>query len=341
MPDSQDRSARHISGNEAALETARDWPEHLERAWNRDLKIDLRIENVKGVCIVGMGGSAIGGAMVRAALGPVLKVPLELARGYGLPGWVDRDWLVVAVSYSGNTAETLAAFELAGKRGCGRLALTTGGRLAAEADSVGVPVVEIPTGFQPRAALPYLLVPLLRVLGGFCEPAPEWDTGRIYRGLKEREDLLAEAGRIAEVLEGRMAVVYAWERFEPVAYRWRTQMNENAKVLAFHHVLPEADHNDIVGWMGAPEGMAVVLLRTSLEPPEVAARFELTRKLAWEKGARVVEVTARGDSALAQILWLVQTGDVASVMLADRLGVEATPVKVIEALKRELATREA
>ena len=91
MPDSQDRSARHISGNEAALETARDWPEHLERAWNRDLKIDLRIENVKGVCIVGMGGSAIGGAMVRAALGPVLKVPLELARGYGLPGWVDRN----------------------------------------------------------------------------------------------------------------------------------------------------------------------------------------------------------------------------------------------------------
>lgn len=319
---------------------ALDWPTHLRAAWQRDVPaIEELTDGVRGVCVAGMGGSAIGGSLVRALLGPHLSVPVELVRDYQLPGWVGSDWLLVAVSYSGNTAETLTIFQAAVERGCRCLALTTGGKLKELARTNQAAVIEVPTGFQPRAALPYLLAPLLRLMLTLCHPDPSLDVERTCETLKDRTEILLEATKLVDAFEGGLVVTYVWEPWAPVAYRWQTQLNENAKVLAFHHTLPEGDHNDIVGWAGAHQGMVVVMLRNSLEPREVRSRFEMTRELAWEKGARqVVEVRARGEDALTQLLYLVQLGDVASIMLADRLGVEAEPVQVIESLKLELAT---
>jgi len=206
------------------------------------------------------------------------------------------------------------------------------------AETHGASVIMVPSGFQPRAALPYLLAPLLKLMLPLCHDDPGLDVDSTCEALKDEPGTLLKATEVMEALEGGLLVIYAYEPWGPVAYRWQTQVNENAKVLAFHHTLPEGDHNDIVGWEGAVEGMVVVLLRSSMEPAEVQARFEMTRKLAWDRGAKqVIEVQAEGQDALTQMLYLVLLGDVASIMLADRLGVEAEPVQVIESLKVKLA----
>lgn len=316
-----------------------DWPRHLQAAWQREMPpLQKLLKGVRGICIAGMGGSAIGGGLVRALMGPCMSVPVELVRDYDLPGWVSDDWLVIAVSYSGNTAETLNAFQIAIERGCRCMALTTGGKLRELAKTHHAIVIGVPIGFQPRAALPYLLAPLVRLLLPMCEAGPELDVESTCASLRDPTEILLRATELVEILQKGSSITYVWEPWAPVAYRWQTQINENAKVLAFHHTLPEGNHNDIVGWAGAPEGMIVILLRSSVEPKEVRARFEMTRELAWERGAdRVIQVVAQGEDRLTQMLYLVMLGDVTSIMLADRLGVEAEPVHVIESLKQKLA----
>lgn len=303
------------------------------------------------VAVAGMGGSAIGGDLVFATQ-PELAVPAAVVRGYALPAWVGPGTLVVAVSYSGNTEETLAGVEEALARGCVPLCVASGGRLAAMAAERRLPLVTVPPGLQPRAAVGYLAMPLLVVLERLgLVPAAEKDVEEAAAVVRETAALYAPdqdedcnlAKQLAHHLHGRVPLVYGAGLTAPAARRWKTQLNENAKTAAFWAELPELDHNEIEAWDGpgaedaAARQAAVVFLRDGDEDERLARRAELTAETIAAGGAPVEHVETRGGSRLARLFSLVTLGDHVSVYLGLLNGVDPTPVVAIERFKRRLA----
>lgn len=290
------------------------------------------------VVILGMGGSGIAGAL----LGSLLPIEVVPVRGYTLPPWVGAESLAVALSYSGDTEETLAAFEAARQRTKRLLAVTSGGELGRRSAAAGIPWIKIPQGLQPRAALGYLLFPLLGVLARLGYGT---DLGEALAVLEATADELArgeenKAQALARRLEGRVAVVYGSGPTAPVAYRWKTQVNENAKAPAFWGEVPELCHNEVVGWELAgrllPGGTAV-FLRTAGDGPRVGRRIEILQDVLTKRDLDWVEVSGRGDTLPAQLLSLIYLGDWASYNLALLHGVDPTPVAIIAELKARLA----
>lgn len=305
-------------------------------------------EGVTAIAVCGMGGSAVAGDVFRALYVERLGVPIQVVRSPSLPEFCGLHTLVVASSYSGNTAETLACFEEAVRRGCQVVAVTSGGRLADRAAELGLARVRVPTGFQPRAALGWLALGMLGVIeamGVVSSLAADVD-----EAAAELASLAASLGpavptaenlakRIALAATSRTPIIWGAEGYAAVAaMRWKTQVNENAKVPAFHSSMSELDHNEIVGWSaGMGERFLLVALRSEDERPEIAPRFPLSEDIARRAGVQVEEVWAHGRSALARLLTLVTVGDFASVYLALARGIDPTPVEVVEQLKRSLA----
>jgi glucose/mannose-6-phosphate isomerase len=296
--------------------------------------------------VAGMGGSAVGGRLALGALGPRLRRPLAIVDDYALPGWAGPDTLVLCSSYSGTTEETLAAYDDAGERGSRRLVATTGGPLAERARRDRVPVIPVPGGFQPRAAVGYSLVAALEAaaLGGVAPSlreevdaaallaerlAPEW-------GPDGPED--GEAKRLARGLHGTVPVIAGAELAAAAAYRWKCQINENAGLPAFASVLPELDHNEIVGWPAA-DGLSAVFLEDPGADPRNLLRSELSAGQAAAGAAVVERVLARGETPTERLVSLVLLGDLVSLYLAVLRGEDPVSVPPIDALKAELARR--
>ncbi|MGI8414247.1 MAG: bifunctional phosphoglucose/phosphomannose isomerase [Solirubrobacteraceae bacterium] len=299
-----------------------------------------------GLIVAGMGGSAIGGALARAALGDRASRPIVVLRGYGLPAWTMPDTTVLCVSYSGNTEETLAAFEAAGALGARRIVATTGGRLAEIARAEGVPVIPLPGGFQPRAAVAYSLVIALEV-AGLCGAGErlhaEIDVAAAHAeqlvsqwGPDGGEECLAKA--LARGLHGTVPQIVGAGLTAPVAYRWKTQINENAKLPCFAGELPELDHNEIAGWEGAAElaRFSAVFLDDSDLHPRIRQRIELTRGLIARHAAGTHRVESVGETRTERLVSLVLLGDLVSLYIAVLRGVDPSAVTVIEGLKGEL-----
>lgn len=322
-------------------------PEHLRDAlW--------RVESAKiaprdapgGLIVAGVGGSGIGGALACAVLGDRASRPIAVARDYGLPAWTTPDTTVLCASYSGGTEETLAAYEAAGAVGARRLVATTGGALAAAARADDVPVIPLPGGFQPRAAVGYMIVIALEVaaLSGVGPSLhAEIDVAAAHSealvsewGPDGAEDNLAK--QLARGLHGTVPQIAGAGLTTPVAYRWKTQLNENAEVPAFASELPELDHNELVGWSGAAEvgRFGAVFLDDSDLHPRVRQRIELTRGLISATGAQTFRVESRGETRMERLVSLVLLGDLVSFYLAVLRGVDPTPVEPIERLKAAL-----
>ncbi|HEX4109793.1 MAG TPA: bifunctional phosphoglucose/phosphomannose isomerase [Solirubrobacteraceae bacterium] len=325
-------------------------PEHLRDALWRVESAGLELEPADtqdGLVVAGMGGSAIGGALARAALGDHASRPILAARTYGLPPWTTPNTTVLCASYSGNTEETLACYESAGALGARRVVVTTGGKLAELAREDGVPVIPLPAGFQPRAAVAYMTVAALEV-AALCGAGPRL-TSEIDVAASHLEQLVAEWGPdaedslakdIARALHGSAPLVAGSGLTAPIAYRWKTQINENAKLPCFAHELPELDHNEIVGWGGSPSvgRFAAVFLEDSDDHPRVKARIALTADLIREHAQACLRVTTRGETSIERVMSLVLLGDLASLYLAVLRGVDPGPVTVIDQLKQALAT---
>ena len=325
-------------------------PEHLRDAlWRVESAIMAEWDTSAGLVVAGMGGSAIGGALARAALGDHASRPIFVTRAYGLPPWTTPETTVLCASYSGNTEETLACYESAGALGARRVVVTTGGRLAAMARDDGVPVIPLPGGFQPRAAVAYMTVVALEV-AAMCGAGPRL-TSEIDVAASHTEHLVAEWGpdaaenslakEIARGLLGTAPVIVGAGLTTPIAYRWKTQINENAGQPAFAHELPELDHNEIEGWNGAPEvgRFSAVFLDDSDTHPRVKERIELTEKLIASSAVSSFRVQSRGQTTIERVISLVLLGDLVSIYLAVLRGVDPAPVKQIERLKSELAER--
>lgn len=325
-------------------------PEHLRDALWKVQSADLTPwDSPGGMVVAGMGGSAIGGALARAVLGDTASRPLLASRAYGLPAWTTPDTTVLCASYSGDTEETLAAYEAAGALGAKRVVVTTGGRLAALARADGVPVIPVAGGFQPRAAVGYMVVAALEV-AALCGVAPRMNSAIdvaadhleqcvIDWGPDAGPDSLAKS--IATGLHGSIAMIAGAGITEPIAYRWKTQINELAKLPAFAHELPELDHNEICGWDGAPSlgRFSAVFLEDPDLHPRVLERVELTERLITDQAHATYRVSTVGQHPFERVMSLVLLGDLVALYLAVLRGVDPTPVEIITQLKDALAAR--
>ncbi len=331
------------------LEDVLGMPDQLRDAlWRvESANLDPR-ESSDGLVVAGMGGSSIGGSLARAALGDRASRPIVLARGYALPAWTTPDTTVLCSSYSGNTEETLAVYEAAGALGAPRIVTTTGGKLAELAREDGVPVIPLPGGFQPRAAVAYSLVVALEV-AGLCG-AGESLHAEIDVAAAHAERLVAEWGpdaeddclpkRLGHGLHATVPQVYGAGLTTPIAYRWKCQVNENAKTPCFANELPELDHNEIAGWEGSAElgRFSAVFLDDSDLHPRIRQRIELTRGIIAGSGATTFRVDTIGETRTERLVSLVLLGDLVSLYMAVLRGVDPSPVKVLDQLKEALAS---
>jgi glucose/mannose-6-phosphate isomerase len=314
-------------------------PDQLRDALWRIETARLEPADSAGLMVCGMGGSAIGGDLAAGALGDRLTRPLLSIRGYELPSWTTPEWTVLCSSYSGNTEETLACFEAAEVLGARRIVVSTGGELVERAREAGVPVVAPPGIYQPRVAVAYMFVAAAEV-AALAGVAPRINTEiDVAAAFLAREALTikARASELAAELDGAPAVVYGADLTAPVARRWKTQINENAKLPAFHAELPEADHNEICGWGDGAGGMAAVLLEDCDQHPRERRRIELTAEVVAAGGAPAVRVETVGETRVERLLWAMLLGDLVSLELASRRGVDPESIEAIERLKEGMA----
>jgi glucose/mannose-6-phosphate isomerase len=335
---------------EGMLARIKELPEQCRRAWQAAMDFELppHYANVDKVVILGMGGSAIGGDLVRSLAQSELKVPVIVHRDYGLPGFVDVRTLVIASSYSGNTEETLSAFERALAAGYKKLVITTGGKLKELADFNKIPVFKIEYQSQPRAALGFSFLPALCFMQklGFISDK----TGDVAEAVQLLEHLSSSldekspvkrnpAKQLARRLYGRLPVIYGAGITAEVAHRWKTQINENSNAWSFYEVFPELNHNATVGFP-LPKDVAskirVVLLSSPDFNDRIKLRYEVTGELLKQAGVAFESVNAEGKSPLAQMMGLVMLGDFVSYYLAMLYKVDPTPAKVISYLKKRL-----
>ena len=303
------------------------------------------------ILFVGMGGSAMAGELLRLLGRDRSPVPMTVIRDYTLPAWVDEKTLVVGLSYSGNTEETISAFREARKRSAGLLGISSGGKLGAFCQSEKIPFVQIPGGRPPRTALGYLTIPVFLIfqraglfskISGELEELREIAQEKVRRfGLKndEKEN---PAKQLARQFQGKLPVFYAPENLGALALRWKAQINENAKQQAFWNVLPEMNHNEIVGWELAGQdswqgSFHAVFLHDQNGDPRIRRRIEITAEMLKKRGVEILSLNTEGRSYFARLFSLILLADFTSYYLALLNGVDPTPIPVIDALKSKLS----
>ena len=332
------------------LGRVRDLPRQLAQARQvaAGLTLTDRHRSVDLVVVLGMGGSAIGADLVAAAAGERLRVPLLVQRDYHLPSGIGERTLVVAASHSGETIETVTAAAEAQARGLPMVVIATGGALGREAAADGTPWLRYDQPGQPRAALGWsvgLLQELLAAAGLISDPDPLGSAVSVLDELLERmgpgvETDANPAKQLAWSILGRIPVVYGAASMAPVARRWKTQFNENAKSWAAYEPMPEANHNAIEGSLN-PRELAdapfVIEIRDPSESPDVAARYRVVEELLGERATNRARVWAEGPTPLARVLSAVAWGDLVSVYLAILYQTDPTPVTLLAMLKERLA----
>lgn len=287
-----------------------------------------------GVVFAGMGGSAMGGELLRALIADSAPVPMTRVRGYRIPKWAGPGTLVACVSYSGNTAETLSCAEQAREQGADVLAVTSGGKLARMAAESSFHLAEIPSGLPPRAALGFLFGALSGALAG-CDLVPGGSVDKAAKGSAAVD--VAETARVAETIADSIPVIYGAGPLGAVAYRWKTQMNENAKIHAFSHAIPELEHNEIEAWgVSARNPFAMVVLRDSKESARTAREIDAFSDIAGRGATAALTIRAEGRSRFERAFNLVTFGDWVSYHVALARGVDPMPIPAIQQLKSVL-----
>jgi glucose/mannose-6-phosphate isomerase len=321
------------------LDVVKAMPDHLRDALWRIESARPKPMEAPAAFVCGMGGSAVGGDLAAAALSDRLTKPLVTVRGYELPSWAPAGSAVLCSSYSGDTEETLACYAAADALGAQRLVATTGGELAEAARRDGVPVIGLPGNLPaPRAAVAYMFC-CAAELAALAQGGPRINTeidaaaSHLAGSFSSAE---ARATELATQIGEATPVIYGSDLTAPVAYRWKTQVNENAKLPAFAAALPEADHNELEGWSGAEGRFAAVFLEDRDQHPRERSRFELTAGAIEPYAATVIRLETEGETRTERVLHAVMLGDLVSLELAAAAGVDPLPVEAIERFKSEL-----
>ncbi|MCL2358841.1 MAG: bifunctional phosphoglucose/phosphomannose isomerase [Nitrososphaerota archaeon] len=321
---------------------------HYRNAAEIAQKIQVNNPQPDSIIIVGMGGSAIGGELVKDWARDKLKIPIEINRDYHLPAYADKKTLVLVSSYSGDTEETLSAFLDALKRGCMIFCLTSGGAVLTAAKKHKVPYLQVPGNMPPRAALPYMLVPLLIYLqkAGLAKNVEE-ELGEAFALIEKisKENGIDTpmvenfAKNTANYMGDSAPCAYGFGVYRSVAQRFKQQFNENSKTVAKWEYFPELNHNEIVGWEGRGEQcrwFSVIFIRDKAEPIEIETRIETTKSIMERIGLITFDLEVQGECTLAKMLSTILVGDFLSVYLAVLRGTDPVPVLTINHLKETL-----
>ena len=293
----------------------------------------------KHVITSGMGGSGIGSAIVRTLISQQLTVPFAFSSDYRLPGWTNSDTLVLCSSYSGNTEETLSAMQFALDRGCMVVCVTSGGKMLEIAKEKNLPVVIIPGGRPPRSSIGYSIIAQLFLLQhcGIIDNSWHASMEKCIAFIHENMPVIREqAESLAVEIDGSIPVIYSDALLAGTAVRWKQQLNENAKIHAFTHVVPEMNHNELVAYYHPDHRINVICLRHAPENPRTAKRFSLMEELIQGKAGSIITVLATGPTLFEQIFGLIHLGDWLSVALAERKGVNPLDIEMLEWLKKAL-----
>jgi len=295
---------------------------------------------VTHVYVAGLGGSGIGADFVSAFIQDECKLPFLVRKGYHVPEFVGPSTLAIASSYSGNTEETLLSYELMKEKGARIICIASGGKLIAKAQADGMDYVQLPANSpSPRACLGYSLTVqlcLLQKLGLISDRTIRGIASSIDLIRQETADIKVQAEALAGQLHGKTPVIYIEDRLEPVAVRLRQQINENSKALCWHHVVPEMNHNELVGWRESRPDLAVLYFRTMADYSRNALRMDINQRIIGEYTPSILNVYAKGENDVERALYLVHLGDWISWYLAGLRGMDALEVKVIDYLKGEL-----
>ena len=294
----------------------------------------------KNILITGLGGSGIGGTIVSEIIAGECSVPVVVNKDYFIPAFVDASTLVIVCSYSGNTEETLEALEFAIKKNAKIICISSGGKISEIAKAKNFDLVTIPSGMPPRSCLGYSLVQLFYVLNGYGIIGSDFKkqlSDSIALLEKEKSNILSEAAVVADFLFGNIPVIYAVDGYNGVATRFRQQINENSKMLCWHNILPEMNHNELVGWANKNESLAVIILRNKQDYSRTQTRIEISKEVFKKYTKNIKEIWSKGETFLERALYLVHLTDYVSVMLADKKKIDATEVDIINHLKGQLS----
>jgi glucose/mannose-6-phosphate isomerase len=333
------------------LEACEKTPDFCRDALKRAEKTELptSYKPPKNVIVAGMGGSAIGGELLKDWLHDTAAIPIEVCRDYILPAYASEKSLVIAVSYSGETEETLSAFLEAVKRRCMVVTVSSGGHLQTFSQKLTLPHITIPTGLPaPRAAIAYLLFPLVALMEKLCVAKKTSEeikeTFYVLQKISEENALRIPlkdnvTKKLASEIRDTIPIVYGFRQYNAVARRLKCQFNENSKVPSKFDVFSELNHNEVVGWE-APRNLtktfSILVIRDPEEPLEIEQRIEVTRHIASKKVCKILEIRAAGKQKLAKMLSAMYLGDFVSIYLALLRGIDPTPTKTIAYLKREM-----
>tara|TARA_B100000963_G_scaffold360017_1_gene389330 strand:- start:192 stop:1175 length:984 start_codon:yes stop_codon:yes gene_type:complete len=297
-------------------------------------------EEIRTIVMCGLGGSGIGAKMVANWLMNEIKVPITLINDYTLPAFVDKNTLVIGSSYSGNTEETTIAIDEAKQRGCHIIGICSGGKLKDFCAENDFDCIIVPGGNPPRSALAYSLVQLLHIFAelGFVSHENKEKMLRAGQLIENETDSIHNIARqMAKHLFGKVGIYYAETKYEGVIVRARQQFNENSKYLGWHHVIPEMNHNELVGWTGGDNRFAPIFFNTGDLHPRNYRRFQISQDAVEKKCGKVMVVSAKGDSFIERSIYLVNIVDWASYYLCEMNGADIIDIEIIDYLKGELA----
>lgn len=292
------------------------------------------------IILTGLGGSGIAGSIVQNYVFDKCKFPFTVNKDYFLPAFVNKDSLVIVSSYSGNTEETIAALQKAIKVKATVVCITSGGQIAEIAKKKNIDCVLLPSGMPPRACIGYAMVQVINVLEHFgCIKNVIVNEVKPAIALldSEEKDIRKKAKTIAGKLNGKLPIIYSAADFEGMAVRFRQQLNENSKVLCWHHAIPEMNHNELVGWKDKDPNKVVVILRNENDYERVQMRMEINKKVFKQYTPNIIEIYSKGNSYFERIFYFIHLTDYVSTELAKLREVDATEVNVIDFLKGSLA----
>ncbi|MBU0666175.1 MAG: bifunctional phosphoglucose/phosphomannose isomerase [Nanoarchaeota archaeon] len=312
----------------------KDFPKQIKEAYSLGKDVDFQGE-INRIVVAGMGGSAIAGDILKSYLS-FEKINVDVSRSYDLPIHVDEKTLVFISSYSGNTEETISAYRAALRNDCKIVAITSGGKVKEFAEKNRHKLILIPSGIQPRAALAYSFFPIVKVLENLrIVSNKQADVERLIKAVSK--DIYEETGiKLSEKLVDKTPIIYSSELFAPVAYRWKTQLNENAKTMAFYHLFSELNHNELEGYKNRKGDFHVINLKVDVDNRRILKRMDVTKEILRREGVDVTDIAVKGDTFLTKLFSAIYMGDWTSYYLALRYKTNPSSVSVIEDFKKKL-----
>lgn len=295
---------------------------------------------IKNVLICGLGGSGIGGSIVSELVVANANVPINVTKGYFIPAYVNENTLVIVSSYSGNTEETLNCLELAAARNAKITSITSGGKLLDISKQKGYDHIVVPGGMPPRACLGYSLTQLFFIIG-FHKIIDDRYQKELENAIKlieaEEKNIIEEATQVAQKLVEKTPVIYATTYYEGIAIRLRQQLNENSKVLCWHQIIPEMNHNELVGWTQKSDTLSVLILVDKEEYSRNLARIEINKEVIKKYTNNITEIYSKGTTAIEKAIYFIHLGDWISVILGEQRGADLMEINVINHLKSALS----